>query len=143
MLGLTAWLCGNLYEELVVVPNFVCGDPRSSMLAFRVFFHTTNPVFFYIPLGPIILATSILNVVASWRNLPKRRTAILAAVCVLAALLLTAWIVVHINRRLFFGPATDDLVGARALALQWLVWNVVRMGLVVSALVFLRRLASR
>jgi hypothetical protein len=141
--ALGAWLCGNAYEEIVIVPNFAGGDVQATMAAFRAFFQASNPVLYYVPIGPAVVVTSILNLLVSWRDPGPRATAAGAAGCVLLAFLLTAWIVVHVNLRLFFGPVMDDLVEARSLARQWLVLNAIRM-LVVGVAVFLvRRLARR
>ncbi len=41
---------------------------------------------------------------------------LMAAAWVLVAFLVTAFIVVHINLRLFFGPVMDGLAEARSLA---------------------------
>ncbi len=140
LLVLAGWLCGNLYEEIVIVPNLLGGDVHASMLAFRAFFQTSNPAYYYAPLVPLIVATSVVNVVASRRRPSSLRAALGAAACVLAALLLTAWIVVHVNLQLFFGPVLGDLAEARSLALQWLLLNALRVGLVGMAIGFVVRL---
>jgi len=140
--SVVVWLCGNVYEESVVVPNFVFGDVRASMLAFRAFFHASNPALFYAPLGPLVIAGSVATVIKSWRDPARRRMALGAATCVIVAVLLTAWIVVRVNLRLFFGPVMTDLVEARSLARQWLVLNAMRIGLSVIAIVSLRRLRA-
>jgi hypothetical protein len=136
-----AWLCGNAYEEVVIVPNFVLGDVGAAMVAFRAFFHVSNPAFFYVPLGPLVVVTAIVNVATSWRDPARRPSALRAGLCVLVAVLLTAWIVVHVNLRLFFGPVRTDLVEARSLAWQWLALNAIRMGLLGITIVSLRRAA--
>jgi hypothetical protein len=143
--ALVAWLCGNAYEEVVIVPNLAFGDAHTAMVAFRAFFHASNPVFFYVPLGPAVVASSIANVVFSWREPERRKAAVSAAACVGLAFALTAWIVVHVNLPLFFGPVMDDPLEAQSLARQWLALNAVRMLLVVVAIRFVRLLnhASR
>jgi hypothetical protein len=141
--ALIAWLSGNAYEEIVILPNFAFGDVHAAMVAFRTFFHASNPAFFYIPLGPAAVASSIANIVVSWRDPVRRKAAVSAATSVGLAVALTAWIVVHVNLPLFFGPTMDDAVEAQSLARQWLALNAVRMLLVAAAIGFVRRLAQR
>jgi hypothetical protein len=138
--ALVAWLCGNAYEEVVIVPNLAFGDARAAMVAFRTFFHVSNPVFFYVPIGPAVVVSSIANVVVSWREPARRKTAVGAAACVGLGFALTAWIVVHVNLHLFFGPTIDDSLEAQSLARQWLALNAVRMLVVVVAIGLVRRL---
>jgi hypothetical protein len=137
--ALFAWLCGNAYEEVVIVPNLAFGDVHAAMVGFRALFHASNPVFFYVPLGPAVVASSIVNLVVSWREPARRQTAVGVAACVALAFALTAWIVVHVNLPLFFGPVMDDALEAESLARQWLALNAVRMLLVVAAIGFVRR----
>jgi hypothetical protein len=136
--SLFAWLCGNAYEEAVIVPNFAFGDVRAAMLAFRAFFHVSNPAFFYVVIGPLVVVGSIVNVLVSWPEPGRRVAALGAAGCVLVDLLLTAWIVVHVNLRLFFGPVMNDLTEAQALARQWLALNASRMWFAAVALFLVR-----
>ena len=89
----------------------------------------------------LIMVTAIVNVATSWRDPARRPSALRAGLCVLVAVLLTAWIVVHVNLRLFFGPVRTDLVEARSLAWQWLALNAIRMGLLGITIVSLRRAA--
>jgi hypothetical protein len=62
--SLTAWLCGNAYEEIVIVPNFAFGDVRVAMTSFREFFRTSNPAFFYVPLNPLSVVTTVIIAIA-------------------------------------------------------------------------------
>lgn len=141
IVGVAAWLCGNAYEEVVIVPNLAFGDAEGAMIAFRGFFHASNPVVFYAPLGPAVAASSIVHVIASWPRRRERAAATAATACVLIALMLTAWIVVHVNLRLFFGPVLRPPAEAQLLAREWLVLNGVRICLATAALECLRRVA--
>jgi hypothetical protein len=127
----------------VIVPNFAGGDVHATMVAFRAFFHASNPVLFYVPIGPTVVVTSIVNLLVSWREPGQRATAAGAAGCVLVAILLTAWLVARVNVRLFFGPVMNDPLEAQSLARQWLVLNAIRMLLVSVAVFLVRRLAPR
>jgi hypothetical protein len=129
LFGVTWWFFGNLYEEVVMMPNFLVEAPvkRGHWLGF---FKEMTPVPYYLPLGP--LAT--LALVFAWRRAraeaPEVAGDLRAAVLGLAgAWAVSATIVPGINLRLFDpAPLADELV--RPLAIQWLVLNAVRLGCV-------------
>jgi hypothetical protein len=132
--GLAAWLFGNVYEEIVIVPNFVFGDVHAAMIAFRTLFRTTNPVFYYAAVGPLVVLSTGLTTFAAWREPRRRARLLLVLACVGLAGLLSVYIVIGINLRLFFGPVFDDDAVARGLAVQWLVLNLLRVALVATAM---------
>jgi hypothetical protein len=135
LIGFAAWLCGNAYEEVVVVPNLASGDPVP-LHAFRALFHATDPTTYYAIVGPITALGWIGSVIAA--RGAHRRTMLLAAAWVAPAVLVTVYVVVHVNLRLFFGAAPDTTTAHR-LALEWLIWNAARIALVVVAFIVARR----
>ena len=135
LIGLAAWLCGNAYEEIAIVPNLASGD-ESTLQAFRALFHATNPTTYYAIVGPIAALGLIGSAIAARRA--ERRGVLLAIACVAVAVSVTVYAVVHVNLQLFFG-AVPDTATARELAVQWLVLNAVRIALVIAAFVFARR----
>src|SRR3954470_15402251 len=132
-------MCGNAYEEIAIVPNFAFGDASAAMTAFRQLFHTTNPVFFYAPIGPLSIAAASTVAWTLRSDSRRRRCAFGVGGCVAGAVLLSVYIVARLNVRLFFGPVLEDARVARALGREWLVLNAVRMGLVAMAMTLVRR----
>jgi hypothetical protein len=135
LIGLAAWMCGNAYEEVVLVPNLASGR-EAALQAFRVLFHATDPTTYYAIVGPIT-ALGLIGSVTAARG-AHRRTMLVAAACVAPAVLVTAYVVIHVNLPLFFGAAPDTAT-ARELALEWLTLNAVRIALVVVAFAVARR----
>jgi len=133
--GLAAWLWGNAYEEVAIVPNLAWGD-AAALNAFRALFHATNPTTYYAIVGPVVALGLTGSVLAA--RLPERRKLLVAIACVAVAALVTVYVVVHVNLQLFFG-AVPDAATARELALQWLILNAVRIALVAAAFAVARR----
>jgi hypothetical protein len=129
LVGLAAWLCGNAYEEIAIVPNLVSGN-EAALQAFRALFHATNPTTYYAMVGPIAAIGLIGSVITA--RTAERRKIWLAAACVAVAALVTVYVVVHVNLPLFFGD-TPAAATARQLAVEWLVLNAVRIALVIAA----------
>lgn len=131
------WFFGNLYEEVVFVPNGVAATSAASR-AFNAYFATTHQYNYYVPLtqlGTLALVAAAIK----GRRQPSLRLGGPALASVLAGVL-TAFIVVHYNLRIWFGDVSalpeSEL---HALTWQWGAANLLRLGLVgVAALGLLR-----
>jgi hypothetical protein len=58
--GANLWFFGNLYEGIVIAPNFLV-DSIKKVEHWQAFFTITNPIFFYIPLVPIESSVEMLK----------------------------------------------------------------------------------
>jgi hypothetical protein len=121
------WLFGNLYEEIVMIPN-VAVDPQRVLGGYHDFFLVIDPTWYFVPVTQ-------LGVVAVWAlYLAGRRGADAsrlgkASLFGLLALLVTALIVTQINLKLFAGASGMEAEQLRWLGLAWLAGNMVRMAL--------------
>jgi hypothetical protein len=130
VIGLAYWLFGNLYEAVVLSPNWVTDSP-AQMTRLNLFFVNTSPTLYFVPLT--ILATilvwmlQILNKDDEIRSLYRRAS--------LFAVLLTAvnlFIVSTVVTKLFGTQYLTDPGKLTFLAWEWNVLNIVRMALTAT-----------
>jgi hypothetical protein len=130
VLGFVWWLFGNLYEAIVISPNWVVDSP-AQLARLNAFFVHTTPTAYFIPVVP--LAT--LLAWALWGSNREvalkgdyRRAAALAA----AAMAVNAFIVSTLIVRLFGDDFLAHAAELHAYAWRWNLLNVVRMALVAA-----------
>jgi len=137
------WFFGNLYEQLVFVPNAVQGSPPAHA-AFNAFFDVTKPPAYYIPLtqlGVLVLSGLAIRAVPGTPGRVELRRAAVLSWCALG---LTAFIVLGYNVRLWFEDVSDMAAPElHSLAWQWGGLNAVRLGIVGLATWFLWRVRLR
>jgi hypothetical protein len=135
VVGFAWWLFGNLYEAIVISPNWVVDSP-TQLARLNAFFVNTTPTAYFIPVVPI--ATLL-----AWTAWALNRDARLAAdyrragVFAAAAMAVNTLIVATLISRLF---ARDFAVWGAQLhiyAWRWNALNVVRMALVATTAVYL------
>jgi len=135
LFGLGMWAFGNLYEEVVLMPNWLAA-PLDVLVAYNRYYTVVIQYHYYVPLtqlavvglGYLSLSRSAARQVA---GRPLRRGLGFG----LAALALTAVIVTQLNLKLFIGPLSLPLEEAHRLGLLWMVGNAVRLVLVFAALI--------
>ena len=131
--GLLAyWMFGNVYEAVVISPNWVVDNP-AQLVRLNEFFVNTGPTWYFVPLG---LLGPVLVWVAAWRNrdpdlAPAYRR---AGWCVALATALTAVVVTTLLSRLFGADYRSYGAELTSFAWWWNVANVVRIALVATAL---------
>jgi hypothetical protein len=130
LLGFAWWLFGNLYEAVVISPNWVVDSP-AQLARLNAFFVNTSPTTYFIPVVPLatLLAWTLwgVNREGALKG-DYRRAAMLAA----AAMAVNAFIVATLISRLF---GNDFLVHAAELhsyAWRWNLFNLVRIALVAA-----------
>jgi hypothetical protein len=131
------WFFGNLYEEMVIVPNGVSATV-AKIGAFNAYFSVARQYNYYVPLtqlGTLALVAAAIG----WRHEARLRLRVPAAASVLA-FALTAFIIVHYNLRIWTG-AVSALSAAElhSLVWQWGVANLLRIVLVGGAALGLLR----
>lgn len=133
------WFFGNLYEQLLLVPNGVVAT-AAQVAAYNAFFAVTQPIVFYVPVTQLgFVATAIAAWLARGRGPVARRLG-LAALLSALGLGLTAWIVVRYNLRLWLGDVTRFTdADVQAMVVRWGAWNAARLLVVgVAAIALLR-----
>jgi hypothetical protein len=127
LLGITLWFFGNLYEGIVITPNLLI-DPIGKMYNWQKFFTVTNPIFFYIPLVPIaVLTTIVLYFKTPKEKIVLKRHLKYAAIFLIFALGVGIFIITQINFRLFFGNIEKISGEIYKLAVLWNLLNIVRV----------------
>jgi hypothetical protein len=129
VLGMASWFFGNLYEAVVLSPNWIRDSP-AQFARLDAFFAVTGPTLYFVPVTPLAL---LLTWLLWWRSRdpggdPALRAHLRrAAATSLALAVLTAGIVVLVIPRMFGPDALADPAGLRPAALWWNALNVGRM----------------
>ena len=136
------WFFGNLYEEIVLVPNLLVNTTHA-LWHWQAYFRISLPTYYYVPLTQISTFT-IWCLYFNADNAETKSFLKKASLFGFLAILLTAAIVTQINLKLFFGDLTlyteDELY---RLVLLWLIGNLVRIYLVGSVFYFLLKAHTR
>lgn len=137
LFGMALWFFGNLYEAVVIAPNLLV-DSTTKAHAWQVFFTVTNPVFFYVPLGPLaVVAMIILYIKMRSRDRLLERYLRIALIFGLSGLLLGVYIITQINLKLFFGNIEELAPRLHGLAVQWNILNGIRVGCLLVVIIYL------
>jgi len=128
------WFFGNLYEEIVMIPNqlFFTYETVKSYLNY---FHFSNPVFYFVPFTQMAVVVLIFLYVKCDDG-RKKQLLKKASVYGSLAIILTIVIVTQINMKLFapdFHLYRDQLY---TLSVWWLLGNALRIFLVGKSLYF-------
>ena len=128
------WLFGNIYEE-ILTPNSIAASIQA-LDAYNAIFRYTEPYYYYVPatqLGCLLICTlAIAGSVPSSVKAPLQRAAVFGVI----ALLLTSFIVLHYNLKMFFGPVDHLGASVHRLYFEWAVWNGVRIVFVLLEVFF-------
>jgi hypothetical protein len=135
LFGMTMWFFGNLYEAIVIVPNMLTNSILKAKL-WQDFFVITNPVFYYIPISPsAVLTTVFLYFKTSQRNSTLKRRLKFATIFGLIASALGIIIITRINLKLFFGDVEKISETAHYLSVWWNILNAVRVLLLLVTII--------
>jgi len=88
LFGFAEWFFGNAYEQVVIVPNLLWGDPLIKLASFRTFFATSNPIYFYVPVLPFTILAQATALYLAWRDPAQRRRPLTSTGFLVAALAL-------------------------------------------------------
>ncbi|MBW0101141.1 hypothetical protein [Pseudonocardia sp. KRD291] len=141
LVGFAWWFFGNLYEAVVISPNWVTDSP-AQLTRLHEFFVVTGPTLYFIPANPVAVVVFWAALVIGRRVLPRR----LAAAALVASVLLvalTAVIVAVLVRGLFGADYLDHADRLVDYARWWNVANAVRMALTATCLVLVWRMLRR
>jgi hypothetical protein len=126
--GLAWWFFGNMYEQIVISPNWVVDSPEQ-MMRLHEFFVVTTPTIYFVPITQLatVLVWGIYFLNKSEIVKPDLKRASFFA---LLATLLNAFIVTTIVLKLFAGDFEKYGSYLTTLTWRWNVLNVLRMALV-------------
>ncbi|GAB2568738.1 hypothetical protein [Spirosoma areae] len=135
LFGLSLWFFGNLYEEIILMPNWLAA-PLDVLKAYNRYYSVVIQYHYYVPITQ--LAVSVLTLLA-FRSDPilhvSKPALRRAVVWGWLGIALTAWIVLTLNLDLFIGQLTLTETEAHRKGLVWMIGNAVRLGCVGMALI--------
>lgn len=127
LFGLALWFFGNLYEEVILMPNWLAA-PIDVLEAYNHYYSVVIQYHYYVPITQ--LGVIILIVLCFTQN-PARQLGEgnlrRAAVWGTLAIALTVWIVLSINLKLFIGELMQTEAQAHQLGLIWMIGNAARL----------------
>lgn len=135
------WFFGNLYEELVIVPNQLA-DTTIALGHWQAFFKFSNPMYYYVPLTQLaILIIWYLYFRASSDD--EKNWLGKASLFGLLSILITVAIVTQINLKLFFGNLSEyQDQELYKLSVIWLIGNLIRIFFVGNTFYYLHKVYS-
>ncbi|WP_157579065.1 hypothetical protein [Spirosoma montaniterrae] len=127
LFGLALWFFGNLYEEVILMPNWLVA-PLDVLQAYNRYYTVVIQYHYYVPITQVAV---IVLIVCCFTANPARQQAGRdlgrAAIWGTIALVLTAWIVLSLNLDLFIGQLTLTETEAHRKGLIWMLGNGVRL----------------
>lgn len=135
VLGLGYWFFGNLYEAIVISPNWISNSPHQLKIL-NEFFVNTSPTAYFVPVTQL---ASVLVWVLLWQNQWATVKADLkkASIFILLATIVNIYIVKTIVLKLFSPDFQKYSEHLNELAWRWNILNLVRMVLVATTGYFL------
>jgi hypothetical protein len=136
LFGIAMWFFGNLYEAIVIGPNLL-HDSVNRVHAWQQFFMVTNPAWFYVPVPQVAtIVLLVLYVKTPGSNVELKRFMRMASIFQLVSILLSVYVILQINLKLFFGDLSQNADKISSMALAWNVLNIIRVILVGVGLTF-------
>lgn len=127
LFGLALWFFGNLYEEVILMPNWLAA-PIDVLRVHSRYTTVVVQYHYYVPTTQLAVITLIILCFTSSpaRQLAQsdlRRAAIWGSL----GIALTAWIVLSLNLDLFIGELKLSEAEAHRKGLIWMIGNAVRL----------------
>lgn len=136
LFGLALWFFGNLYEEIILMPNWLVA-PIDVLTAYNRYYSVVIQYHYYVPVTQLSVLVLVWLSFRTGDPLRLRR----AAVWGLLGTALTAWIVLSLNLDLFIGRLTLSVSEAHEKGLIWMAGNALR--LICVGMSFLYTLRAR
>lgn len=137
VLGHAHWFFGNLYEAVVLIPQFAAAPEQRLPISAGGVLVPGSPALYYVPMLPLTVPAALAALAVGWRFGRVVRGELLgAAILSVSAALLGVYIITQLNFPLFFDPSTG-VARLEVLLWRWAILNYVRVGLVGVALVLL------
>ncbi|HEY5981249.1 MAG TPA: hypothetical protein VIT41_16615 [Microlunatus sp.] len=130
LIGLAWWFFGNLYEAVVISPNWVIDSP-AQLTRMHDLFTVTSPTTYFVPAMPMTVTVLWVALYLGRRSLPS--TLVRSTVAVSIALVaLTIAIVTILVDGLFGADYLEHADVLVAYARCWNVANLIRMALTAT-----------
>ncbi len=126
---------GNLYEEIVLIPNHFT-NPSVVLAAYHRYFVLSNPTYYFVPITQIAIVVVVVLFFKSQEGKQKKLLKKAVIFCLLSVVV-TGFIVTQINLKLFSPQFIQQTEMLYTLSIMWLIGNTLRMILVGGALYFL------
>jgi hypothetical protein len=135
IIGLSYWFFGNLYEAIVISPNWVVDSP-SQMKRLNEFFVTTSPTIYFVPLTQV---ATVFVWLLLWRNkvISVKSELKYASIFAVLVTILNAVIVSTVVLKLFGADYEKYGDYLTTLTWRWNVLNFFRMLLVALTIYYL------
>jgi hypothetical protein len=130
------WFFGNLYEEIVLIPNQLVVNSFEVLTCWQSYFSVTDQAYYYIP-GMVLAVMSTCVVYFRSKDRVQRSWLKRASIFSMIATALTIVIVNEINEKVFHDDLTKYKDQLQFYSSLWMVGNGVRLGLVGSAMYYL------
>ncbi|MEZ0608681.1 hypothetical protein ACAW74_09205 [Fibrella sp. WM1] len=134
LFGLLLWFFGNLYEEVILMPNWLVA-PLDVLQAYNRYYSVVIQYHYYVPVTQLAVLALI------WLCLSQNPARQLAPIMLKRAAiwgglgtLLTIVIVTQINVKLFLGSVAVPEVDAHRLGFLWMLGNAIRLFCVGKAI---------
>jgi hypothetical protein len=129
------WFFGNLYEEIVLIPNQLV-NTLQALTCWQSYFNISDQVYYFVPCMLIaVIGCCILLFKSKERG--QRLFFKKATIFSLIATGLTIVIVNEINEKIFYGDLEKFKDELQLLSMLWLVGNAIRLYLVGTAVYYL------
>jgi len=129
------WFFGNLYEEVVLVPNQLTNS-YERLQHWQHFIVISNPIYFYVPFTPLaVLSTCLLYFRVS--DIQQKRFLKRASVFGILGIIIGVVIITQINFKIFFGDLDKYRDQLFILSVMWLIGNAIRLYFVGSSLYYI------
>lgn len=131
LVGMLHWLFGNLYEAVVIAPNWVVDTPQQ-LDRLHALFARTSPTTYFVPitfLAPLLVwvAWAVQRRAAAAAELKR------ASLFALLATAVNAFIVATIITRIFGDGYTSEAASElHGLCVRWNLLNTLRMALTAA-----------
>lgn len=129
------WFFGNLYEEIVLIPNQLV-NPVEALTCWQSYFSITDQVYYFVPCMLIaVIGTCILF----FRSKERVQRSFLKRAMIFSMIGtgLTIILVNEVNERLFYGDIEKFKGDLRLLVVLWLTGNAIRLYLVGTSMYYL------
>jgi hypothetical protein len=129
------WFFGNLYEEIVLIPNQLV-NTLDALNCWQSYFTITDQLYYFVP---CVLASVMLTSILFFKSKERVQRKLLKKATIFAMLPagLSIIIVNELNEKLFYGNLEEYKDQLQFLATLWMLGNAIRMCMVGIAMYFL------
>lgn len=125
--GLAMWFFGNLYEEVILMPNWLVA-PLPVLKTYQQYYSVVIQYHYYVPVTQLaVMALIALYFTDNPARHSARRQLGRGSLWGLSGIALTAYVVLTINLKLFIGDLQLSETMAHQMGLIWMVLNGVRL----------------